>query len=124
MALANYTELQASLANWLNRSDLTTEIANDFIVLAEKDFNSKLRIRKQIAQTTITLTAGVETIALPSDFLQVRDFYILSGTQKYAMTYMTPPQMDQIRGTNTSGMPRVYTILGDTFRFSPIPDYN
>ena len=124
MALANYTELQASLANWLNRSDLTTEIANDFIVLAEKDFNSKLRIRKQIAQTTITLTAGVETIALPSDFLQVRDFYILSGTQKYAMTYMTPPQMDQIRGTNTSGMPRVYTILGDTFRFSPIPDSN
>ena len=124
MALANYTELQSSLANWLNRSDLTTEIANDFIVLAEKDFNSKLRIRKQIAQSTLTLTSGTETTALPSDFLQVRDFYILSGTQKYAMTYMTPPQMDQTRGTNTSGMPRVYTILGDTFRFSPIPDSN
>ena len=120
MALSNYTELQASLANWLNRSDLTTEIASDFIVLTEKDFNSKLRIRKQIAQTTITINA--ETANLPTGYLQVRDFYILSGTQKNAMTYMTPPQMDQIRGTNTSGMPRVYTILGDTFRFAPLPD--
>ena len=119
MALSNYTELQASLANWLNRSDLTTEIANDFIVLTEKDFNSKLRVRKQISQTTITINA--ETANLPTGFLQVRDFYILSGTQKHSLTYMTPPQMDQIRGTNTSGMPRVYTILGDTFRFSPKP---
>lgn len=120
MALSNYTELQASLANWLNRSDLTTEIANDFIVLTEKDFNSKLRVRKQISQTTITINA--ETANLPTGFLQVRDFYILSGTQKHSLTYMTPPQMDQIRGTNTSGTPRVYTILGDTFRFSPLPD--
>jgi hypothetical protein len=120
MALSNYSELQASLANWLNRSDLTTEIANDFIVLTEKDFNSKLRIRKQIAQETITIDS--ETENLPSGYLQVRDFYILSGSQKYAMTYMTPPQMDQIRGTNTSGIPRVYTILGDTFRFAPLPD--
>ena len=35
MALTTYTELKASLANWLNRSDLTTEIADDFIKLAE-----------------------------------------------------------------------------------------
>ena len=48
MALTTYTELKASLANWLNRSDLTTEIADDFIKLAEADFNSKLRIRKMI----------------------------------------------------------------------------
>jgi hypothetical protein len=120
MALSNYTELQASLANWLNRSDLTTEIANDFIVLTEKDFNSKLRVRKQISQTTITINA--ETANLPTGFLQVRDFYILSGTQKHSLTYMTPPQMDQIRGTSMTGIPRVYTILGDTFRFSPLPD--
>ena len=45
MALTTYTELKASLANWLNRSDLTTEIADDFIKLAEADFNSKLRVR-------------------------------------------------------------------------------
>jgi len=119
MALSTYSELKSSIANWLNRSDLTTEIANDFIVLTEKDFNSKLRIRKMVAQTSLTLNA--ETVALPSGFLQVRDFYILSGGTKYSLTYMTPSQMDQIKGTSVVGMPSSYTILGDTFRFSPVP---
>ena len=76
MALTTYTELKTSLANWLNRSDLTTEIADDFIKLAEADFNSKLRVRSMVAQTTITINA--ETEALPTGFLQVRDLYILS----------------------------------------------
>ena len=80
MALTNYTELKASLANWLNRSDLTTEIADDFIKLAEADFNSKLRVRAMIAQVNITVDA--ETEALPTDFLQIRNFYILSGQYK------------------------------------------
>ena len=39
MALTSYTTLKASIANWLNRSDLTDEIADDFIVLTEADFN-------------------------------------------------------------------------------------
>ena len=40
MALTTYTELKSSIANWLNRDDLTTEIAGDFIALAESDFNA------------------------------------------------------------------------------------
>ena len=108
MALSTYSELKSSIANWLNRSDLTTEIANDFIVLTEKDFNSKLRIRKMINQTTLTLNA--ETVSLPSGFLQVRDFYILSGGSKYSLNYITPAQMDQIKGTSVVGMPSSYTI--------------
>ena len=120
MALTNYTELKASLANWLNRSDLITEIADDFIKLAEADFNSKLRVRSMVAQTTITINA--ETEALPTGFLQVRDFYILSGSTKCPLRYATPSQMDQMQGTSNTGLPSVYTILGDTFRFSPKPD--
>ena len=120
MALTNYTTLKASIANWLNRSDLSTEIADDFIVLAEADLNSKLRIRKMITQATITIDA--ETENLPTGFLQIRDFYILSGSTKYPLRYMTPSQMDSIRGTSTTGIPSSYTILGDTIRFSPKPD--
>ena len=41
MALSNYTELKTAIANWLNRSDLTSEISDDFIKLTEADFNSK-----------------------------------------------------------------------------------
>ena len=121
MALSTYTELKASIANWLNRSDLTTEISDDFIKLVEADYNSKLRIRKMIeSKTEYSITA--ETVALPTGFLQVRDFYIVSGSSKYSLTYMTPTQMDQTKAGSTSGRPLRYTILGDNFRFAPSPD--
>ena len=119
MALANYSDLKTSIANWLNRSDLTSEISEDFIVLTEKDFNSKLRIRKMNTSTSITIDS--ETESMPSDFLQVRDFFITEGGTKYALKYITPAQMDQIKGGSTSGMPSTYTILGDSFRFAPTP---
>jgi len=120
MALTTYTELKASLANWLNRSDLTTEIGDDFIKLAEADFNSKLRVRSMIDQVSITISA--ETVALPTDFLQIRDFYILAGQTKTPLVYSTPATMDATSGTSTTGRPSTFTILGDTIRFSPKPD--
>ena len=120
MALTTYTELKSSLANWLNRSDLTTEIGDDFIKLAEADFNSKLRVRSMITQVNITVNA--ETAALPTDFLQIRDFYILAGQTKTPLVYATPASMDATSGTSTTGRPASFTILGDTIRFSPKPD--
>ena len=120
MALATYSDLKTSIANWLNRTDLTSEISEDFIVLTEKDFNSKLRIRKMNA-TDSSFSINAETVALPSGFLQVRDFYIVEGGTKYALKYITPAQMDQIKGSSTSGMPETFTILGDNFRFAPTP---
>tara|TARA_R100000654_G_scaffold66166_1_gene94269 strand:- start:210 stop:884 length:675 start_codon:yes stop_codon:yes gene_type:complete len=120
MALSTYTELKASIANFLNRSDLTSEIQDDFIKLTEADFNSKFRVRKMIAQSTFTIDS--ETEALPTGFLQVRDYYILSGSTKHPLRYMTPSQMDQVKGTSQTGIPQAYTILGDTFRFMPKPD--
>ena len=99
MALSTYTELKTTIANWLNRSDLTSEIQDDFIKLTEADLNSKLRVRSMISQSTITIDA--ETESLPTGFLQVRDFYILSGETKLPLRYMTPSQMDQTNGSNT-----------------------
>ena len=121
MALSTYAELKTSIANWLNRSDLTSEISDDFIKLVEAEYNSKLRIRKMItSDTSFTIDSELET--LPTGFLQVRDFFIVSGSAKYSLTYMSPTQMDQTKGGSTSGRPIVYTILGGNFRFAPTPD--
>lgn len=120
MALNTYTALKAAIANWLNRSDLTDEIANDFIVLTEADLNSKLRIREMVSETTITIDA--ETVDLPEGFLQIRNLYILSGSTKYPITYMSPSQMDSTKGTSTTGIPQSFTIQGTKLRFSPKPD--
>ena len=81
MALSTYTELKTSIANWLNRSDLTDEISDDFIKLVESEYNSKLRIRK-MQTTDSAFSVSAETVALPTGFLQVRDFYIVQGAVK------------------------------------------
>ena len=121
MALSTYTELKSAIANWLNRSDLTTEIGDDFIKLVESEYNSKLRIKAMLTSKT-DYSISAETVAVPTGFLQVRDFYISSGAEKYSLTYMPPTQMDQVKGGSTTGRPNVYTILGTNFRFAPSPD--
>ena len=123
MALSTYAELKTSIANWLNRSDLTSEIADDFIKLTEADFNAKLRIRQMEQIDTVTINA--ETVTVPTGFISVRSFYILSGN-KYPLEYLTPSNLFETRGGSRTGRPRAYTIEADNeteqFRFGPSPD--
>ena len=123
MALSTYSELKTSIANWLNRSDLTSEIADDFIKLTEADFNAKLRIRQMEQIDTVTINA--ETVTVPTGFISVRSFYILSGN-KYPLEYLTPSNLFETRGGSRTGRPRAYTIEADNeteqFRFGPSPD--
>ena len=60
MALTTFSGLKSSIADWLNRSDLTTQIA-DFIALTEADFNAKLRIRQMEQIDTITIDSEPES---------------------------------------------------------------
>ena len=124
MALSTYAELKTGIANWLNRTDLTDEISDDFIKLTEADFNAKLRIRAMEQIDSITIDSETETV--PTGFIGVRSFYILLSSNKYPLKYLTPHNMFDIRGGSRSGRPRTYTIESDdeteTFRFGPSPD--
>ena len=124
MALNNFTSLKTAIANWLNRTDLTNEITDDFIKLTEADFNSKLRIRQMEQIDTITIDS--ETESVPSGFIAVRSFYILSSSTKFPLEYITPHNLFEIRGGSRSGRPRSYTLEADNeteqFRFGPSPD--
>lgn len=124
MALTTFTELKASIANWLNRSDLTSEISDDFIKLCEADFNAKLRIRQMEQIDTVTINA--ESVVVPTGFIAARSFYILSGSTKYNLEYISPANLYKTKGSSTSGLPRVYTLESDNgteyFKFAPSPD--
>ena len=56
MALDNWTNLKAAVADWLNRSDLTTQIANDFIpafeAKARRELQDWLRTDLNVANVT------------------------------------------------------------------------
>ena len=124
MALSTYAELKTGIANWLNRTDLTDEISDDFIKLTEADFNAKLRIRAMEQIDTITIDSETETV--PTGFIGVRSFYILSSSVKYPLEYITPHNMFETKGGSTTARPRAYTIESDdeteTLRFAPSPD--
>jgi hypothetical protein len=64
MALTTYTELKSSLADWLNRSDLTSVIP-DFISLAEAQMERQLRTRQMIVRATASFAAAQDYGAVP-----------------------------------------------------------
>ena len=73
MSLATYSGLKASIANWLNRTDLATEIV-DFIELAENRISHELRIPAM--EKTILLSVSSDGYAvLPNDYLEAKDVF-------------------------------------------------
>jgi hypothetical protein len=122
MALTNYTDLKATVASYLGRSDLTNQIP-DFISLAEIRLARDIRTRKLLKSVTTTMTGGDSTVALPSDFLELRDIYI-DATPRITVTYMSPSAFSRDARVTDSGRPVFYTVLGQEFQFAPIPDTN
>mgnify|MGYP003125308745 CR=1 FL=1 len=120
MALDNYSNLKTTIANFLARDDLNTEI-DDFIDLTEADFNRRLRVRNMETVDT-SFTVDSETESLPTGFLQVRSFFINTGGGKEPLTLLTPHHQYSTAGGSRSGTPKAFSIEGTSFRFSPAPD--
>jgi len=119
MGLANFSELKASIADWLVDDNLTSVIP-DFITLCETRLNRDLRIREMESQTTINLVGGTETVAVPSGFLEARTM-VLNSTPRRVLDLKTPVQFYQDHATQTSGTPEAYSIIGSNFHFGPTP---
>ena len=120
MALTSYSSLKTEIANYLGRSDLTSQIPT-FITLAELRLSREIRTRKLLKSVTTTTTAGDSTVEIPSDFLEMRDMY-LSGNPRISLNYNSPSAFTRNAQAEISGKPGFYTILGQEFEFAPIPD--
>lgn len=120
MSISTYADLQTTIAGYLARSDLTTQIP-DFIRLAEVRLRRDLRIRQMLTSTTITCTAGTATVSIPSNFLQVSDF-VVAGNPVQPLSYESPALFSRNSRTSDSGKPKTYTVLASTFQLAPIPD--
>jgi len=120
MSYTNYTELQASVAGYLGRSDLTTEIP-DFIRFAELRLGRELRTRPMLNSATAPTVANDARTALPTDFLEIRDLFI-QGTPRRPLTYMSPSAFSRQARADIVGLPVFYTILASEFQYAPIPD--
>lgn len=116
----SYSTLKTQVANYLGRSDLTSQIPI-FITLAELRLSRDLRIRQMLKTATATTTSGDSTVGLPSDFLAIRDVFV-DGTPRITVSYLTPSNFSRDARATDSGKPVFYTLRGNEFEFAPIPD--
>jgi hypothetical protein len=120
MSYTNYSDLQASVAGYLGRSDLTTQIP-DFIRFAEIRLGRELRTRLMLNSATAPTIANDARVALPTDFLEIRDLFI-QGNPRRPLSYMSPSAFSREAKADIIGLPVFYTLLASEFQFAPVPD--
>ena len=118
MALANYTDLKSSVADFLNRSDLTSVIP-DFITMAEADFNRTLRVREMSVRTRAPIDS--QYVKLPGDFLGMRNIDLLTDPVT-PLEYKNLQNLDIHRSVDKTGKPLYFSIVQNNIEFAPVPD--
>jgi hypothetical protein len=113
MALANRTDLKASLASWLMRDDLTAQL-DDFIVLCESRNNKRLRTRDMVSTTTLT-AGGDGSFTLPTDFIEV----YLPRSNVSPISTLSSVSPDLAALYPTASYPYYYNIKGNSLIVSP-----
>lgn len=117
MAITTYTELQTTVASWLHRTDLTSQVV-DFISLAEDEINTDMRLRLMEVDESLTLLINTRTIALPSRFIEpIKLELTFTGRQNEELTYLTSSQMNPDPSTGAKYQPEYYTINGSNIEF-------
>lgn len=124
MALdGTYAGLKASVANFLNRADLTAAIT-DFIALAEPQIVRRLvkdgPVRQMLARADPDIAISSEFTTLPSDFMGVRALY-LSGTTCGPLEFAEPEKIVERKMLypTMDGDPRVYSVVGTELQLWP-----
>lgn len=100
----NYSDIKAAVSDWLHRSDLSANAAT-FVVLAEERLRD-LRLNRNTASTTLTITAGNSSAALPSDYLEGRS--VSGGGNDWQQC--SPEQLENLRATGWDSFS--YAIYG------------
>lgn len=120
MALTNYTQLQAAIADQLNRDDLTAQIP-DFIKLAEAQMNRVVRHWRMEDRATALL--DTQYTALPTNFAEPIRMVLTSGTYT-TLEIVGNLEIAQLRAnaSNTLGRPQFYAINDQAIEVFPSPD--
>lgn len=120
MALSNYAELQASIADTLNRDDLTTQIP-DFIKLAEAQLGRDLRHWRMEDRANAVVDS--QYTALPNNFISPIRITI-PASPSYTLELVGPFEISKLRMENqdTTGRPQFYAVVDGAFEVYPTPD--
>jgi len=126
MPFETYTDLQAEIANYLARSDLSAEIPS-FIALAEAKFNRALKCVEMDQRATAVIDTNSnepQFLSLPSDYQSMRRVRVSNITGKPRLFFLPSDLLDEKRfaAQDTPGRPRYFTIFGSELELFPTPD--
>jgi len=121
MALNTYTALKASIADFLNRDDLTAVIP-DFISLAEAQINRDVRHWKMEARSSGQQSSGDEYMQIPADWVETIRLH-LTGTGTTVVNLVSRDSMADKRAgqEDMAGTPIMYTHADGQFQLYPTP---
>lgn len=116
----SYTQIKTDIADWLNRSDLSTQV-DYFLLGGQNRMYRDLRIRAMETSLSGTISSGV--VALPSDYIALKHSY-LSSTDPYTpLTRKSPQWIYEHYPTRAAdGKPLYIAREGSNFIFGPYPD--
>lgn len=122
MALDTYTNLKLSIADWLNRSDLTAQIA-DFITLAEATMKRKIR-KWTVLNSAYSVNAA--QVAAPADLSVPRSIRLITASpaQDRPLRICTIEMLNERKARNagSTGRPTDVVYVDGFFYFAPEPD--
>ena len=113
MALTTNADLQAAIADWLNRSDLSAQIP-DFLTLAQLKINRRLSIVEQEILAEITPVA--QATSLPADTKFVISVSDARGRNLEPVSMKEILSYEAVGGSVTR-----YSISGDKIYIAPTP---
>ena len=120
MAISTFTELKASIANFLNRDDLTATIP-DFISLAESSISNEIRHWRMETRAETTLDS--QFTGIPSDWLSTIRFHLVSdGTSSLDFMSLATIQSARSARNDSTGTPTNYSLNSSQFELMPTPD--
>ena len=111
----NYAELSMAISDWANK-DQIDKVLPSIIRFGQRDLEDSLRIRPmEYLPATSTVNAGTATLALPTDFLEVKYLMLLNGTTRYPIDYKADIRQMYSLATVTSdtGLPSMIAQAGD-----------
>jgi len=114
--ITNYTTLQSTIADYLNRADLTAQIPT-FIQMAEADMNTRLRTREMIVRAEAT--SSNEYVQLPSDWVEAINLHIVDGKQP--LRFVTLDEADRIIKQNIYTQVAAFSLMNGALELVPEP---
>jgi hypothetical protein len=118
MALGTYTDIQAAIAKFLGRTDLTAAIP-DYITLTEAAINRVIRHPRMMTRATAPI--DTQYFVVPTDWLETVRFQVTADKTTPLELFGYDEIADFRAVSNETGIPYAYCHVGQMFEVYPTP---